>query len=132
MNKILLAIGMALAAIGDAIIDTIENGAGVAQLPTAAGDAAAAPAARRGRPPKSDPAPAAASPAPAGAAPAAAATADVEKERTRIRGMYQPLIEGGRGEEVRVLITKYSPTGMGTMKPENFAAFEKDVQALLM
>ncbi len=125
MNKIItLAIANAFTSIGDAILESVGEAPPDNTTPPAGGEGATA-APRRGRPPKSAEA---STPAPAAAAPAV----DVEKERARLREIYMPQVDAGKGESVKAIISKYSPTGMDAMKASDFPAFEKDIQALLL
>ena len=46
-----------------------------------------------------------------------------------MKAVIDPLVKEGRGAEVKAAITKYSPT-LKEMDPSNYAAFEKDIEAL--
>ncbi len=46
-----------------------------------------------------------------------------------MKAVIEPLVKEGRGAEVKATIAKYSPT-LKEMDPSNYAAFEKDIEAL--
>lgn len=58
----------------------------------------------------------------------------VGKTYEELKALIQPLVEDGRGEEVKKLIKQYdpesTPPSIKTMPAKNHAAFEKDITAL--
>ena len=46
-----------------------------------------------------------------------------------MKAVIEPLVKEGRGAEVKAVITKYAPT-LKEMDPSNYAAFEKEIEAL--
>jgi len=72
----------------------------------------------RGRPPK---AATAETPAPA---------ATVGKSYDELRALIQPLVEDGKGEDVKKIVAKYSSTGLKDLPADKQAAFVKDIEAL--
>ena len=92
-----------------------------------------APAKKQGRSPKATPAPA--EPEPTGYAPVAepptepAPSPAIGKTYEELREVIRPLVEQGKGAEVKAVIAKYG-TSLKDLPPATHAAFEKDIEAL--
>lgn len=134
MNKsIILALATAASALATAAAAVAEELGGACTgkpespapdpLPQASTTGDEAPK-RRGRPPTGG---AAAEP-PATPAPAASA-ATGGKTYEELRDLIKPLVEEGRGEEVKKVIAKYG-TSLKEIPADKHAAFEKDISAL--
>lgn len=99
----------------------------LAQAPTpASGDAEPQPTKpRRGRSPVNPTPPAEETKAPAEPTPAAGSGKTYEE----LRELIKPLVEEGRGEEVKKVISKYAGS-LKEIEAKDHAAFEKDITAL--
>ncbi len=53
-----------------------------------------------------------------------------EKSYEELKALIKPLVEEGRGEEVKKVIAKYSTGGLKMMEVQHHANFEKDITAL--
>jgi hypothetical protein len=106
----LLAISAALIAIGQELA-----GEEPASTPAAGGGEPEASKRGRGRPAKTE-----------------GAETETSKGMTyeELQALFMPLVKEGRGEEVKKIIAKYSPTGAKDMPAEHHAAFAKDIEAL--
>lgn len=52
------------------------------------------------------------------------------KTYEELKALIKPLVEGGKGEAVKAIIKKYSPTGMKDMEAKHHEAFEKELEEL--
>jgi hypothetical protein len=116
MNKsTILALATAASALATAAAAVAEEFGGDAAPATGSDEATPTPTARRGRGPAKDKEP------PAG------------KTYEELQELIAPLVEDGKGDEVKKVIQKH--TNGGNLKdlaalPQNQAAFEKDLKAL--
>lgn len=121
---------LAIAAFAAAIANTAKELAGDAgeTTPESPATPPAEPATtkRRGRPANTEtPAPA----EPEKEKPAAPAEGKTEAE---LREIATPLIQDGRGEEVKKLVVKYGGTKFADLPAANHTAFIRDIEALKM
>lgn len=117
---------LAIAAFAGAIATTANKLAGetVPEEPTAA--ELPQPTTRRGRgPAKTEP-----PPEPEKEKPAAGATAAGGKPESELRELIQPLVDAGRGAEVKKLITKHGGTRLSDLPAAAHAAFIRDIEGL--
>jgi len=124
-----------IAAIASAIADTTNKFIG--GTPEATGDTNAAPetptaqtTSRRGRPPKENPATPPTEENPT--TPPAEEPVKGAKTEEELREVIKPLVEDGRGEEVKKLIAKHGGTKLADLPAKNHAAFVRDIEALAM
>lgn len=133
-NNALIAIAAAataLAAAATALVSGDNSCGSVAATPAAddtpAQDEAPAPTKRRGRPPGTSAPVVDVKPEP---------EAEVEPEPTgmkleELQALIKPLIEEGKGTEVKKVISKYAPK-LSEIAPKDHKAFSKDIEALSM
>lgn len=102
--------------------DSAEEPADPSDNPDPSGE----PAKRRGRPPGSTNKPAE-TPAAGPCAPADAPD-DGEARLNANKALIKPLLDDGKGAEVKAIVAKYSKTGLKDLPASSQAAFEKDIE----
>jgi len=122
MKTAILALAAAASALANAAVEMLRHIQGDAPTesePEDNTDTPTAPATRgRGRPPK------------AAAETPAAIPAPVGKTYEELRALIEPLVEDGKGEDVKKIVGKYSQSGLKALPADKQAAFIRDIEAL--